>query len=160
MLKLIGICILLFTSILISRELVAARRHRLEVCEELLRFVCFLRVQIGCFLRPTADVVVNFSSDSLAACGFPSRGGALDPCRDFASSDVPRIVGKECSRIIESLLSSLGSGYLEDEMGLIDAHRAELSALVEGERAEAARQVRLIRTLTASATLGLVILII
>ena len=160
MLKLVGICILLFTSMLVSRELVAARRQRLALCEELLRFVSFLRLQIGCFLRPMAEVAREFRSDSLCACGFLCEGDFDDLGRSFSSSDAPKIVGKECTRIAESLFSSLGSGYLDDEIGLIDAHRAELAALVDAERTEAARQIRLIRTLTASASVGLIILII
>lgn len=160
MLKLVGICILLFASILISHELVRQRRRRLTLCEELLRFVGFLRLQIGCFLRPVPEVVADFHSDELCACGFlpPVDGANLE--RAFSSSDAPRIVGAECSRIAESLFSALGTGYLEDEIKLIDAHRAQLSELVEAERVEAVRRVRLVRTLTASASIGLIILII
>ncbi len=160
MLKLIGICILLFTSILISRELVRQRQRRLAVFEELLRFVGFLRLQIGCFLRPVPEVVANFHSDELCACGFLPLADGADLESAFSSSDAPRIVGTECARVAESLFSSLGTGYLEDEIKLIDAHRAQLSELVEGERAESARRVRLVRTLTASVSLGLIILIV
>ena len=160
MLKLVGICILLFTSILISRELVTRRRRRLLVCEELLRFVSFLRLQIGCFLRPVPEVVSEFRSDELSACGFLPVANGVDIDSAFLSSAAPSIVGKECTRIIDSLFSSVGSGYLEDELKLIDAHQAQLSELVERERAETVRQVRLIRTLTGSASLGLVIFII
>ena len=160
MLKMSGICILLFTSILVSRELVETRRRRLALCEELLRFVSFLRLQIGCYLRPTAEVARQFRSDDLSACGFLSDENGDDLGRSFLSSGAPKIVGKECTRIVASLLSSLGSGYLNDEIGLIDAHRAELSTLVDGERDETARQIRLIRTLTASASIGLIILIV
>lgn len=160
MLKLVGICILLFTSILISRELVAARRRRLAVCEELLRFVCFLRLQIGCYLRPVSEIASQFCSDELEACGFLplGDGGRLDQA--FSSSCVPRIVGARCAQVAHSLFSSLGSGYLEDEIKLIDAHCADLKEIIEGERIEASRQARLIRTLTASLSLGLIILII
>ena len=160
MLKLIGICILLFTSMLISAELVSRRRRRLRLCEELLRLVSFLRLQIGCFLRPIPEVLAAFQSDELDGCGFLSREGNGDLVASFLSSGVPELVGDECSRIIESLFSSVGSGYLEDELKLIDAHRAQLSELVERERSETLRQVRLIRTLTGSASLGLVIFII
>ncbi len=160
MMKLVGICILLFTSMLISRELVSRRRHRLALCEELLRFVSFLRLQIGCFLRPIPEVVASFRSDELSKCGFLSPGGDADLAARFSSSGLPEIVGAECSQIMASLFSSLGSGYLEDEIKLIDVHRAQLSELVDRERAETERQVRLIRTLTGSASLGLVIFII
>ena len=160
MLKLAGICILLFTSILTSRELVSRRRSRLVLCEELLRFVSFLRLQIGCFLRPVHEVASSFHSDVLSSSGFLPVGECGDVGRAFADSDLPRIVGQDCARIADSLFSSLGSGYLEDEVRLIDVHRAQLSELVERERIETERQVRLIRTLTASAALGAIILII
>ena len=160
MLKLVGICILLFTSILISRELVAQRRRRLALCEELLRFVCFLRLQIGCFLRPVPEVVADFHSDELTACGFLPLRDDGDLAFAFSSSVAPDIVGAGCAQVLTSLFSSLGSGYLDDEIRLIDAHTSQLGQIVELERVEAARQARLIRTLTASASLGLVILII
>lgn len=160
MLKLVGICILLFTSILISRELVARRRRRLFVCEELLRFVSFLRLQIGCFLRPVPEAVSEFHSDELSACGFLPVANGVDIDAAFFSSAAPSIVGKECTRIIDSLFSSLGKGYLDNEIKLIDTHYERLCELVEGERTEAVRQARLIRTLTASASLGLIIFII
>ena len=160
MLKLFGICILLFTSMLISRELADARRRRLALCEELLRFLSFLRLQIGCFLRPISEIACEFRSSTLSACGFLKDGGVEDLSVAFSSSDAPRIAGKECTRIVESLFTSLGVGYLDNEIGIIDSHRAELTELVEVERTEAARQIRLIRTLTASAAVGLIILII
>ena len=159
MLKLVGICILLFASILISRELISRRKRRLVLCEELLRFVSFLRLQIGCFLRPVSEVVALFRSDEFSACGFfPLDSGDLGHA--FSSSDAPEIVGAECARVACSLFSSLGSGYLDDEVKLIDAHRAQLSELVDKEREETVRQVRLIRTLTAAISLGVIILII
>ena len=160
MLKLLGICILLFTSILISRELVTRRRRRLAVCEELLRFVAFLRLQIGCFLRPVPEAVAEFNSDELSACGFLPLGSEVDISAAFSSSDAPAIVGDECARIMDSLFSSLGKGYLDNEISLIDTHYRQLSELLEGERVEAVRQTRLIRTLTASASLVLIIFII
>ena len=160
MLKLIGVCILLFTSVLISRELVARRRRRLALCEELLRLVGFLRLQIGCFLRPIGDVISDFESAEFSACGFLPSERYADPRQAFLDSDAPSIAGRECARIVDSLLSSLGTGYLDDEVKIIDQHRAELCAAVEAERTETDRQVRLIRTLTASAAPGSVILII
>lgn len=160
MLKLIGICILLFTSILISRELVTRRQRRLRVCEELLRFVSFLRLQIGCFLRPVPEAVSEFHSDELSRCGFLPVNSGTDIAVAFSSSAAPSIVGGECTRIMDSLFSSLGKGYLDNEIKLIDTHHGRLCELVEGERAEAVRQARLIRTLTASASLGLIIFIV
>ena len=159
MLKLVGVCILLFTSVLICRELVEYRRRRLALCEELLRFVSFLRVQIGCFLRPVPEVASGFHSDEFMACGFLFDVGEGDLGQAFLSSDAPSLAGEKCARVMGSLLSSLGSGYLDDEIKLIDVHRAELAEVVEQERVEAVRHGRLIRTITAASSLGLVILI-
>ena len=159
MLKLVGICILLFTSILISRELTLRCRRRLALYEELLRFVSFLRLQIGCFLRPVPEVVAIFHSDEFCTCGFfPITSDDVEGA--FSSSEAPRIVGDKCAGIMRSLFSSLGSGYLDDEVKLIDTHRTQLSVLVDKEREETVRRVRLVRTLTASISLGLIILII
>lgn len=159
MLKLIGICILLFTSILICRELIAIRQRRLLLCEELLRLVSYLRLQIGCFLRPLSEVVAGFDSEALSECGFLPPGEGVDLRRALCESEVPGLVGEECARIIDSLLSSLGSGYLDDEVKLLDTYRAQLSEVVEKRRIDTAKEMRLIRTLTATASLGFVILI-
>ena len=159
MLKLLGICILLFTSILLSRELVAARRKGLLVCEELLRLVSYLRLQIGCFLRPLSEASAGFDSAVLLESGFLPLGEGRDVRRAFSESGVAGVVGEECARILDSLFFSLGNGYLDDEVKLLDTHRAQLCELVEKRRIDTVRQVRLIRTLTASASLGFVILI-
>ncbi|MBO5945612.1 MAG: hypothetical protein J6Q69_03290 [Clostridia bacterium] len=159
MLKLIGICILLFTSILISRELVARRRRALLLCEELLRLVSYLRLQIGCFLRPLSEAVSGFESAALSEGGFLPIGDGVDLGRAFRESEVAGEVGDECARIIDSLLFSLGSGYLDDEVKLLEAHRTQLCQVVEARRIDTVKQTRLIRTLTATVSLGFVILI-
>ncbi len=159
MLKLLGVCILLFTSILISHELVGARRKSFLLCEELLRLVSYLRLQIGCFLRPLSEAVADFDSQPLAECGFLPLGEGADLRRAFCESKLPGAVGEECARIVDSLFSSLGNGYLEDEVNLLDTHRAQLGAAVETRRIDMVKETRLIRTLTVTASLGFIILI-
>ena len=159
MLKLLGICILLFTSILISGELADRRRKSLLLCEELLRLVSYLRLQIGCFLRSPSDAVAGFNSKPLSEYDFLPLDDGADLRRGFCESRVPGAVGGECTRIVDSLFSSLGSGYLDDEVKLLDTHRAQLCEVVEARRIDTGRQVRLIRTLTATVSLGFVILI-
>ena len=111
-------------------------------------------------MRPVHEAAHSFDSDELSECGFLPIREAGDIRRAFYDSHAPEMLGQECTRVLDSLFSSLGTGYLEDEVRLIDLHRSQLAELVDRERAEADRQVKLIRTLTASAALGVIILII
>jgi hypothetical protein len=132
----------------------------LSVMEEMHRFLKHMRMQIACFLRPQAELTVGFSSASLDAVGFLPAvrecGSLLRAYRECRGAIAP--TGEE-DRVLSLLFSAIGGGYLEEELRLIDGYVAEFAALVEARRQEAPKRRRLIKTLCATATAGILILI-
>lgn len=161
MIKIFGICILLFAFFLATSDLTKRRSRRLLILEELLRFCTHARVQISCFLRPPSELWVGFESVPLSECGFL---GSLKEQKGLSAaySEIPDALRPrgEADRILRSLFSSVGTGYLKDELELLDTHVAELSAIVERQRHESPKEARLIRTIGAAISLGFVIFII
>ncbi len=159
--KIAGICILIFTFCAIAREQCERRKKRGELLCELSRFVSFLRLQIGCYLRPVRELVESFVSPCEELTSMIKRivgGESLSAA--FADSFTERMLGKEGYSQLESLFSSLGSGYLENELRLIDSHASALEDLLAAEKVEGQRGVKLVRTLCVAASVGALILFI
>lgn len=159
--KIVGICILLFAFLLTSRELTERRRRRVVLFEECYRFIQHIRLQIGCYLRPVCDIAENFESAALSGAGFLDRLSAGEiPMDALSHSSLRRELGDEGYRVLSSLFATLGSGYMDDEMKLIDSCASQFLRLLETEREESPRGIRLIRTLCAGAALGIIIFVV
>ena len=160
MLKLIGVCAMAAGTLMVCRELTEKRKERLLLCEEFYRFVSHIRLQISCFLRPTSELADGFSSEILSKIGFlpliAEKGifGAFESVKDKIS------LSEEEKRALGGLFSSLGSGYMENEISKIDAYGRELYRFLEEEREELPRRSRLVNTLLTAASLGIIILLI
>ena len=160
MLKLAGICAMAAGTLLVCQHLGEKRKERLLLCEEFYRFVSHIKLQISCFRRPINELADGFRSDILTDIGFLSAIkesgilGAFESVRDKIS------LSEEEKRVLAALFSSLGTGYMENEIQQLDAHGGELYRLLEKERAELTRQSRLVNTLLTAASLGVIILLI
>ena len=156
--KWIGICILLFTFFLASRELAARRRRRTLIYEECYRFIQHVRLQVGCYLKPVCELACGFESPVLCEVGFLSRlEGGVSPRDAIEASSLRRELGEEGYRVLFSMFSAIGGGYMDDEIKLIDECASAFLRLVERERSESPRGLRLIRTLCGAAALGIII---
>lgn len=156
--KTVGIYTLLFAFFLVSRELTARRKRRSAVFEECYRFIQHTRLQIGCYLKPVCELSLGFESKALSEAGFLDRlenGCSLQEA--LKASSLRRDLGDAGYRILWSLFSALGSGYMDDEVKLIDECSSSFLRLLEAERSEAPRGLRLIRTLCGAAALGIII---
>lgn len=158
MIKIVGICLLLFALICFIRHLCAKERARGEVGGELYDFFTFLRRQVGCYLLPLSDVAAQYSSLHLEECGFLTAvrsGGEVKPTLHAA-------LGKDnkCADIACRTLSSFGEGYLEDEMRALDSALSELSSAAAELEAECKRRIKLYSVIGAALGVGALILFI
>lgn len=161
MLKIIGICILIFTICYISKTLSDKRRRALSVYEELSRFLHFVKRSIGCYLMPLRDIAVGFDSELLDSYGFLAliRDGACG-IDALEKSGLCGVLDAESSRLLSTFFSSFGSGYLDEELRLVSSVLEELDEKVAFERRRTPERVRLFGTLGAAASLALLILIL
>lgn len=160
MLKLIGASALSAGALLICRELGKRRAERLLLCEEFYRFVSHIRLQISCYLRPAAELAEGFDSELLTRVGFLPLIKECGICSAFLNVRDRLSLSEEEKRVLGGLFSSIGTGYMENEIKKIDAYSAELYRFLENERAELPKETRLTNTLFAAASLGIIIFLI
>ncbi len=160
MLKLIGVCAMAAGTLLVSRELAEKRKERLLLCEEFYRFVSHIRLQISCFLRPANELAEGFQSELLSKIGFLASIAEQGVYNAFEDVREKLLLSEDEKRVLGGLFSSLGTGYMENEIKQIDAYGAELYRLLEKERADLPKRSRLVNTLLGAASLGIIILLI
>ena len=159
--KYAGLALIAVAAILTARRYDAYTRRRLAVTESFLRLLRHVRGRIFTFLEPLPRAVRSFSDEMLESVGF------LGAVREGAClSDAFSAVAERCSlgavarELIGSTFASLGRGTREETVAFTDSRISELTELLEQEREELARSVKLTRTLMYAAALGIIILFV
>ena len=161
MIKLLGICMLLFTFIILAAEYSERRRATVAVCEEMLSFLSCVGRQLSCFLCPIKSTAAQFVAETAAMRTFLERvAEGEEPAAAYSAAGISAVVPKSANRVLTSFFAEFGKGYAEGELRRIDSAVAELSALVETERIEAPRKIRLFKTLGCAVSFGIIILLI
>lgn len=159
--KYIGIFAVLLAAAAGAREFSRIKKKHLRECRDFLAFISHLRIQLGCFLRTPRELAASFSSEALSASGFL---GALGEGADFISAFEaarPRLsLSGEEEELLHTLFSSLGEGYLEDGMKIIDSSYLRLESLYRELSAESKKSIRLASALSVTGALGFLILVI
>ena len=159
--KYIGIFAVLLAAIAGAGEFSRSKKKQARECRDFLAFISHLRVQVGCFLRTPRELADNFSSEALRECGFLSAlAGGADFLSAFESA-LPRLsLSREESEILRTLFTSLGEGYLESGIKIIDSSYARLEPLYREISGECQKSVRLASALSVTGALGFLILVI
>ena len=161
MLKIIGICILLFAVFVAFAYMRQLEKRRLLLSEELSSFLHFTRRMVGCYLKPTAEIARLFKTDEpelkelkeqIVACG--SVGAALH------SSGILEKITPRLRQILLDCFEGFGSGYLGDEISRLDYAVNEFDLVLRGERESAPDKLKLSSTLCVALSLGVLILFI
>ena len=159
--KYIGIFAVLLASALGAGEFSKNRKKQVCECRDFLAFISHLRIQLGCFLRTPKELAASFSSEALTEAGFL---GALVEGADFLSafeSAVPRLsLSREECEILRTLFSSLGNGYLDNGIRIIDSSYSRLEPLYRELSAECKKSIKLASALSVTGALGFLILVI
>ena len=159
--KYIGILLVLLSAFFYSREYTRYMKKRLSECEGFLAFIAHMRIQVGCFLRPTKELSAGFSSEPLSDSGFLY---ALSECENiyeaYKKTESRLSLSKEERCILETLFSSVGEGYLDDGIKLIDSSFSAMEKLTEKLREECRKNIKLVCAISVTAALGLIIFVI
>ena len=158
MLKIIGICMLLFTLICLVPWIANGMRQRTEIHSELLDFLKHVRRQVGCYLLPLSEIAESYSTPHLEECGFlASVRKGTDP---IPSLSIRHRVSDSVKRILETTFSSFGTGYVEDEVRLLDEAIGEMSSLLKDDVAESEKRIKLYSVLICAGGVGFLILVL
>ena len=141
-----------------SREYSKRVRKRLRECECFLDFIRHLRIKLGCFMASPVALGRGFPSCEID--GFVNTISEKGIRAAYEDYERELSLSKDEQAILRGLFSSVGTGYLEDEVKRID--RAEEALLVEYNRfrERAAKDVKLVSALSATAAVGVFIIII
>lgn len=159
--KYIGIIAVLLAAAAGAREFSRIKRKHLCECRDFLAFISHLRIQLGCFLRTPRELASNFSSEALSKSGFL---GALSDGADFFGAfekAQPYLsLSREETEVLNTLFSSLGEGYLEDGIKIIESSYSRLELLYRELSAECKKSIKLASALSVTGALGFLILVI
>ena len=133
-------------------------KKRLLECEGFLAFISHLRLQMSCYLKPIKELCDGFYSKPLDESGFLDyvceRGNVYEA---YKMAEGSLSLSKEERELVSGLFSSLGEGYLEDELKLIDAYRERLEAHFLRLKKEAPKNSKLLSTVSVTAAIGFLI---
>ena len=159
--KLVGIGVILMAGVMLRSLLCDRRRGRLLVCEELYRFLLHIRTRISCYLDPPSRLHIGFESLTLSECGFLGGIRAGKSLLDgLEASAIPDVLSEEELHAAREVLSTVGTGYMDEQLRLLDGGIDAFSSLLVKEREACARDVKLINTLSASLSVGIAIILI
>lgn len=133
-------------------------KKRLLECEGFLAFISHLRLQMSCYLKPIRQLCDGFYSKSLDESGFLEYIGECGNIYEAYKMAESRLsLSKEERELVSGLFSSLGEGYLDDELKLIDAYRDRLEAHFLILKKEAPKNSKLLSTVSVTAAIGFLI---
>ena len=133
--------------------------RRLLLFEELLRFLEKVRVDISCYLKPISEIARDFDSEPLSAAGFLSDLEKLGPSEAYRRLEPLLSPTEEEKKLLESFFFSLGMGYADDQIKLIDETLSEYKRLLSIERERAPKNKKLSLCLSSAGALALIILL-
>ena len=157
----VGFLFVLLASFVISREYAAYVEKRLTESRDFLSFIRHMKIQVGCFLRPTNELVRDFSSDRLSELGFTEAlmsGETLYSAYKRAEPELT-LSGEE-RELFEVLFSSVGECYLEEGVRLIDGAEKRLEEIYRKNKLEYRKGARLVSIISVTAAMGFLLLLL
>lgn len=159
--KYIGAFIVSIAALLMSKEYSRYIKKREVQCEEFLSFIAYMRIQISCFLRPSREIAKGFSGEELERIGFidaVERGESLYEA--YKATENSLVLKFREREILKTLFSSLEECYLDDGIRIIDSSYKEMEGVCRKIREERPKNVKLAATLSVTASIGFLILIL
>ncbi len=159
--KYIGFLILFSAAFAAVRSYSENERNKLMECRGFLELFRYMRLRMSCFMSSPAEAASGFSSDALLRIGFLSK---LSECKSmllsYRYSEDKLSLDPSERKVIEKYLESSGSGYLDDELRLIDEAIGSLTASESSLSSEVPKRVRVASILLACSAAGVFILMI
>lgn len=159
--KYIGFVLILLSVLIFSDSYSKHVKKRLSECEGFLEFIAHVRLQMSCYLKPPRALSEGFYSEPLSKSGFLQYVGECESIYEaYKRAETRLSLSDEERGILEKLFSSLGSGYLNDELKLLDAYGSLLDEAYESLKKEAPKSAKLISTVSVTVAIGFLILVI
>ena len=158
MLKIVGICILLFAIFYISHSMCEKERARVHLFSEVSKFMHEVRHALTVSMKPMHEVCRSFKTDepyfaSLLSDGFGSLHDAS------AVRELESRLGRGAETFAK-FISGFGRGYLAEEISRCDSAIGEFDSIYASERTDTSKRLRVCRMLGLASSFALVVLFI
>lgn len=158
MLKIVGVCILLFTIFYISHSMCEKERTRVRLLSEMSRFMHEVRHILTVSMKPLGDVCRDFKTDEPYFASLLTEG--LQPIYDTASVSELEARAGDGAQVFVRFIKGFGRGYLSEEIARCDSLMKDFDAIYGVERTTASKRLRVCKTLGVAFSFALVILFI
>lgn len=150
---------LLFCALACGRAYGAYSLRAISQLDGFISLLLHIRECISVKMATQSTLTRGFENESLEECGFlPAvREGAR---LHEAYTGAKICISRDAARALDCFFSELGRGYLADEIRRVEGVISECERIVERERGESAREVKLVYTLLVAISLGALIFLI
>lgn len=157
--RIAGGCALLFFALLCGRAYAEYSARAIAQLEGFISLLSHIRRKISVKMVTQSNLTSGFEDQSLEKCGFlpAAREGVR---LHIAYTKAKICICKEARRVLDAFFSDLGRGYLADELRRINSAESECEKIIEREREEALREVKLVYTLLVASSLGILVFLI
>ena len=132
---------------------------QLAMLEDFYELLSHIKERISVYLSPQSALLSDFRCETLEECGFIPvyrECGSLHTA--FKSARIS--LCSDAKRLLSSFFESFGKGYKNEEIARAESAGAECKRILERERENVPRDVRLAGVLISSLALAVFILII
>lgn len=159
MLKVVGICILLFTIFRLSKAICKKELLKVRLLSELSRFMHEMRLALSVSMKSLGEFSREFKTDEPYLTELLGSEFRLLESEDGAAAFRENI-GECGAEIFQSFIFGFGRGYLESEIKRLDVIIGSFDAHLTEQKDIISRRLRVCRTLGISSSFALLILFI
>ena len=153
-----GFGLLILSAISLSVSLIRRANQRLSELEELCRLISHIRNNIEAFMMPLSDIFRSFEPHQDAVKEFLSM--AEHNGFQYAADHAQLSVGGEGKRILGEFAEKIGAGYREDELRLCTYTLNMMNELLNAEKDEHSKRLKLYKTLPVMSALSVALLLL
>lgn len=154
-----GAALLLLCALLCGREYSAYAGRRVSEGEGYIALLSHIEKMIDSYLAPLSEIFSGFECEALEKnCFLPAIRSGKSPRE--ALTEIKGLIPENMRTLLSDYLDGFGKGYKESELKRTREARAELEAMLDGERESLEKSVKVTRALLLGAAVGIAILII
>jgi stage III sporulation protein AB len=155
--RLLGAAAILFIGILLGRRGSAAFFEHIRQLEGFLLLLRHVRERIACFHTPKKQIFPSFRNAALERAGVLSGLAEGDLTAALLEARGALYLDEGEMAILLELSEGLGQGYLAEELSRCDLAVCRLEAALAAAREATPRKARIVRTVSVSGALALVL---
>lgn len=159
-LKIFGTGLILLSALIFTREYEKKIRLKEETSEGFLLLITHIKRKIDCYLTPPSELVGDFSNSVLLETGFLDLAKKEGVASAYMLKKDNLLIYESVKSELTSLFSSFGKEYKEGTLRALCSAESSLKELIDKEKEQSEKDLKVVRTLAVSLALGAVILII